>query len=330
MIEISGPFYRYNNEVLTKPEIIFVKDHHYNETEQCFPLQKLLDNSTCDPTDHLIVFDHVVQEDDIFASYNCACLPIFLARAEQQFNCQQINPDWNQKRRTFNFMINKIRHNRTFLLMLLEHFDLIDYEYTLCWKNNNVGRNEMLNSINNLEYQQIITSAKLNIATRQYLFGTENLLDQGLQYGALTNAQVYQTFLQKEVFEPTCISLITEPGFFERETIVTEKTIMSIYAGTIPIWVGGWRIADYMKSQGFDVFDDVVDHSYQTLTDPWDRCYHAIKLNIDLLKDYDRVKLLIKQNQHRLLNNLNLLKNNYFHDAAKQGIKRYSLPSKIL
>jgi hypothetical protein len=330
MIEISGPFYRYNNEVLTKPEIIVVRDHHYNETEQCFPLQKLLDNSACNPTDHLLVFDHVVQQDDVFAQYKCACLPIFLANAEQQFNQQQIQPTWNQKRRTFNFMINKIRHNRTFLLMMLEHFGLTDYEYTLCWKNTNVSRNSMLSSVNDSLYQQIITSAELNILTRQYLFGTENLLDQGLQYGALTNAQVYQKFLQKEVFEPTCISLITEPGFFERETIVTEKTIMSMYAGTIPIWVGGWRIADYMKSQGFDVFDDVVDHSYQNLTDPWDRCYHAIKLNIDLLKDSDRVKLLIVQSQHRLHHNLNLLKNNHFYHAAQQGIKYYSLPSEIL
>jgi hypothetical protein len=27
MIEISGPFYCYKGEILTKPEIIFVKDH---------------------------------------------------------------------------------------------------------------------------------------------------------------------------------------------------------------------------------------------------------------------------------------------------------------
>jgi len=329
MIEIFGPSYRYHGEILTKPEIIYVIDHHYDELNRCFHVEKLLENSACDPMSHLIVFDHVVQEDDAFAPYRCACLPIFLSKTEQQFNRQQITPDWNQKRRTFNFMINKIRYNRTFLLMMLEHFGLDDYEYTLCWKNNNVDRNNMLTKTNDTLYQQIITSARLSVPTRQYLFGTENLLDQGLQYGSLTNAQVYQTFLQKQLFEPTCISLITEPGFFERETIVTEKTIMSMYAGTIPIWVGGWRIADYMRDQGYDVFDDIIDHSYQNLTDPWDRCYHAIKCNIDLLRDFSRAKLLIEQNQNRLLNNLNLLKNNHFYNRAKQGIENHSLAIKI-
>jgi len=329
MIEIFGPTYRYGGEILSEPKIIYVQDHHYDEFNRCFHVKKLLENSTCDPMSHLIVFDHVVQQDDIFAQYQCVCLPVFLSRTEQQFNHQQICPDWNQKRRTFNFMINKIRYNRTFLLMLLEHFELHDYEYTLCWKNNNVGRNDMLADTDNLLYQKIIKSAEMIVPNRQYLFGTENLLDQGLQYGALTNAQVYQKFLQKEVFEPTCISLITEPGFFERETIVTEKTIMSMYAGTIPIWIGGWRIADYMRNQGYDVFDDVVDHSYQNLTDPWDRCYYAIKLNIDLLQNFSLAQTLIKQNQNRLLNNLNLLKNNHFYDTAKQGIKHHSLPIKI-
>jgi len=329
MIEIFGPSYQYGGEILTKPEIIYIQDHHYDEVTQCFHVKNLLENSTCDPHKHLLVFDHVVQQDDVLAAYQCACLPIFLSRTEQQFNQQQIQPDWNQKHRTFNFMINKIRHNRTFLLMMLEHFGLTNYEYTLCWKNNNISRNNMLAHINNPLHQQIIKSAELNIPTRQYLFGTENLLDQGLQYGALTNAQVYQKFLQKEVFEPTCISLITEPGFFEHETIVTEKTIMSIYAGTIPIWVGGWRIADYMRDQGYDVFDDVVDHSYQNLTDPWDRCYHAIKLNIDLLQNFSLAQQVIQQSQTRLLNNLNLLRHNHFYNKAQQGISRYSLPIKI-
>jgi hypothetical protein len=106
--------------------------------------------------------------------------------------------------------------------------------------------------------------------------------------------------------------LITEPAFFERETIITEKTIMAIYGGTIPVWVGGWRIADYMRDQGFDVFDDIVDHSYQDLTDPWDRCYYAIERNVNLLKDFDTVQKFVHNNKHRLQANLELLESNTF------------------
>ena len=34
MIEIHGPTYKYTGEALDKSEIIFVRDHHYNEEDQ--------------------------------------------------------------------------------------------------------------------------------------------------------------------------------------------------------------------------------------------------------------------------------------------------------
>ena len=87
---------------------------------------------------------------------------------------------------------------------------------------------------------------------------------------------------------------------------------MAIYGGTIPIWVGGWRIADAMRNWGFDVFDDVVDHSYQTLADPRARCHQAIHSNIDLLTDFDWVRAFVDLAQDRLQHNLDLVQSNVF------------------
>jgi hypothetical protein len=213
------------------------------------------------------------------------------------------------------------------MLMLLEMFDLRDCEYTLCWKHTDVNQNAMIRETENIAYQKIILSTDITTEPRQYLFGTERLLDQGLQYGSITNPEVYERFLQKKVFEPTCISLITEPAFFERETIITEKTIMAIYGGTIPVWVGGWRIADYMRDQGFDVFDDIVDHSYQDMPDPWDRCYYAIERNLHLLRDFDTVQKFVYNNKHRLQANLKLLESNTFINNIQQIVKQQ--PEKV-
>jgi hypothetical protein len=318
MIKFVGSSYQYQGEVLTTPEIIFIEDHHYNEELRSFPVQKLLENSTCGPRAHTLVFDHVLRHDDVLSDYCCVFLPLLLARYTNQFIQQNIIPNWTNKTQTFNFMINKTRIHRNFLLMLLEHFELNNYEYTLCWKHNTVNRSRMI--IEAPQYQDIIEQAKLTISNRQYLFGTERLLDQGLQYGSITNPEVYQTFLQQAVFEPTCYSLITEPAFYERETIVTEKTIMAIYGGTMPIWVGGWRIADWMRDQGFDVFDDLIDHSYQDLADPYDRCYHAIYKNYELLNDFETSKKVIEYSQDRLQHNLDLLKQNQFQTECQAKI----------
>jgi len=117
------------------------------------------------------------------------------------------------------------------------------------------------------------------------------------------------------------VSLITEPCYLEREIMITEKTVMAMYAGTLPVWVGGWRLPDAMRDLGFDVFDDIVDHSYSTLADPVDRLDQALKLNQRLLTDFDLVRDVIAANQHRLQHNVDLLEQNVFLDLVKKQVQ---------
>lgn len=302
MIDIVGPTYCYQGEQLRSPETIVVRDHHYNEDNQCFPIQKLLEASLCDPKQHVIILDHVLQHNDILQDYQLIYFPSFLARENTEFIQQKIQPDWDKKTYIFNFMINKPRPNRIQLLKLIKEFDLTDYSHSLAWKHNSIN----------------------DIAVTDYRFGNEVIMEQGVRNGSFRNAHTYQGLLQKTVFEPSCVSLITEPVYYERETVVTEKTLMAMWAGTIPIWVGGWCIPNYLKQAGFDTFDDIVDHSYQDLIDPADRCCQAINLNQHLLQDFDLVKRIIRQCRARLRKNLELLENNHFQQTCLAIIDRTS------
>lgn len=283
MIEIFGPTYQYQGEVLSQPQVIYVRDHHYCDAIKGYPVQALLDNSV---HEHVLVFDHVNIEDDL-GQYRHVCLPVFLAAEAQEFVAQQIQPTWSAKTKTFNFMINKPRPHRQYLVDQIKKLALDNYSYSLCWDNCVIPRTN-------------------------YVFGTETLLEQGILNGTIKNSHTYQGLLQHTVFEPSCVSLITEPAYWEHESVITEKTLMAIYGGTIPIWVGGWRIADAMRNWGFDVFDDVVDHSYQTLADPRARCHQAIHSNIDLLTDFDWVRAFVDLAQDRLQHNLDLVQSNVF------------------
>jgi hypothetical protein len=302
MIQFLGSEYRYHGEQLTSPEVIYIVDHHYNEEDKCFHVKQLLDNSLCDPHKHAVIFDHVLQHDDVLKDYPLISFPSFLARENTEFIQQQIQPEWNNKTSTFNFMINKPRPHRVQLLEMLEEFGLTDYCHSLAWQTNSVNI----------------------IPVTNYRFGPEIVMERGVRNGSFKNAQTYQGLLQKTVFEPTCISLVTEPAYYERETIITEKTLMSMYAGTIPIWVGGWRIPDYLKQAGFDTFDDIVDHSYQNLIDPADRCRQAIELNLDLLRYFDITKRINWECRDRLKKNLDLLENNYFKTNCLTIINQHS------
>lgn len=299
MKEIIGPQYQYQAEHLSQNEVLFVRDHHYNEQDRCFYIKPLVDASGGNNT---IIFDHVLQHDDILKDYNLNFFPSFMARECAEFSEQNIEIDWTNKCHTFNFMINKPRPHREFLLKLVAELDLTNYCHSLAWKENPIN----------------------HIPVTDFKLGTEQVLQRGIKSGNIKNAKTYQGLLQKTVFEPTCVSLITEPAFYEKETIVTEKTIMAVYAGTLPIWVGGWRIPDCMKSLGFDIFEDLVDHSYQNLSDPFERCRQAVLKNFDLLNNFE-IALVANVNCHaRFTHNLQLLKDNVFLHICLQRLKQFN------
>jgi hypothetical protein len=228
--------------------------------------------------------------------------PSFLARENTEFVQQHIQPDWSNKTATFNFMINKPRPHRIQLLEMIKEFALTNYCHALAWQTNTVN----------------------NIPVTDYRFGSEVVMERGVRNGSFRNAHTYQDLLQKTVFEPACVSLITEPVYYERETIITEKTLMAMWAGTIPVWVGGWRIPDYLKQAGFDTFDDVVDHSYQTLEDPEDRSRQSIECNLHLLTDFEKTRQFVQQNQSRFQHNLSILESNFFNQECLRMIDIYS------
>ena len=292
MLKIHGPTYRYTGEILNNPTLIFVEDHHYDEQEQCHHLKKLLD---ADRTiNHTVVFDHVVAHNEDYQA-ECVYFPGLLAREVKEFTQQNIIPTWNNKQYCFNFMINKVRPHRTLLLKVIDELKLNSYQHSLCWR----------------------TSPTSTIPVTDYRIGHEVVMDFSIRAGSYTNATIYQNLLQSKVFESTAVSLITEPAYYEQDTIVTEKTIMARYGGTVPIWFGGWRIPDYMRSLGFDIFDDIVDHSYQNLSDPEQRCLAAIDRNIHLLKNLTGV------DHKRLQHNLNLVKSNPWLTQVNSLIKIY-------
>jgi hypothetical protein len=205
--------------------------------------------------------------------------------------------------------------------VLLKHFNLSNYSYSLPWRTVAVNQQHLSADTTNSMYQDIINTITVDIPSNSYAFGPEVVMDRGVRNGSYINAQTYKGLLKTTVFEPSCISLITEPAFYERETIITEKTIMAIYGGTIPIWVGGWRIADWLRDRGFDVFDDIVDHSYQNLADPYDRCYQAIYKNLDLLKNFTNAQDHVRKNIDRLKANFDLLNQNHFYDECQAKMK---------
>lgn len=91
----------------------------------------------------------------------------------------------------------------------------------------------------------------------------------------------------------------------------TDKSYKTFFFGHIPIINGGHHLVKYFRDSGFDMFDDIVDHSYDNIVIGADRL-HAVCLEVSRLnKRYslsevkelkERLKERLVANQARLAN----------------------------
>jgi hypothetical protein len=127
------------------------------------------------------------------------------------------------------------------------------------------------------------------------------------------------THLHK-LYRESYIEIIQESTFMEPSAEISEKFIYSVYGKNFPIFIGTYRIVDVYRSLGFDVFDDIINHSYDDEPDPFLRIKKAIDLNYDLLCDRDKTIDLWGKNSHRFTENIKLFKEFYNKEIKKTTI----------
>jgi hypothetical protein len=102
-----------------------------------------------------------------------------------------------------------------------------------------------------------------------------------------------------------CINIVTETT--TRPFFPTEKTLLPIAIGRMAIWIGEPGLVAQVRDQGFDVFDDEIDHSYDTVLNPKHRIQKAINDNLKILTKpyaievYNLVQDRLKYNQQHFL-----------------------------
>ena len=107
-------------------------------------------------------------------------------------------------------------------------------------------------------------------------------------------------------YQNSFIEIVSESSFSAPSYMLTEKTLNSIYGCNFPIILSGVGVVAHLRELGFDMFDDIVDHNYDTISNPIDRIISAIEDNKKLLTDSFYVKVQWKNNEHRFQNNIKI------------------------
>ena len=122
-------------------------------------------------------------------------------------------------------------------------------------------------------------------------FGGYDFLVEYVYNVESSNVKNFENKLRKH-YQTTFIDIITETTCIEPSCNIAEKYVNSIFGCSFPIVVSSHGAVGFIRSLGFDVFDDVIDHSYDNEPNPFYRVKKAIDLNHELLSNGKRTKAL--------------------------------------
>lgn len=280
----------------------------------------------------------VLYLEDMFNFYHDKTFIVFTSTENLTFDCANVHViNWggditNQRREypTLNPVIDKNfnstqtyislnrnhRHHRTFLLSALMGFDLKDTGFITCMFSKELA--------DNIEDMACPIDPKFDSVYRQGYEKLKNaVFDQYDSYKIYPNENNDNVYNFKQClsnyYKNSFVEIITETSFTEPCYLLTEKTLNSIYGCNFPILLGGQGSVEFLRTIGFDMFDDIVDHSYDTIADPLEKIYFAIERNKHLLNDPVLVKDLWVKNKQRFLNNIDVARVNMYDFYAQRA-----------
>jgi hypothetical protein len=154
---------------------------------------------------------------------------------------------------------------------------------------------------------------KILLGYKKFYNNKSLVVDNYSIYGNTVNNNIgnFESSLRSK-YQNSFVELVSESSFAAPGSLVTEKFLNSVYGCNFPIVLGGVGIVAHLRSIGFDLFDDIIDHSYDSIKNPVDRIVNAVENNRRLLLDADYIKQIWKHHQQRFENNLVVAKNNMY------------------
>jgi hypothetical protein len=131
-------------------------------------------------------------------------------------------------------------------------------------------------------------------------------------------------------YQRVFIEFISETSYTEPAFNMTEKTLNSIYAYNFPIMISSKGSIKFLRNIGLDVFDDIIDHSYDQIDDPIKRIYYAIENNKRLLTDIDRTKDIWYKSQDRFARNVEFVKKDLYDFYTRRAEERFTEALRVL
>ena len=113
-----------------------------------------------------------------------------------------------------------------------------------------------------------------------------------------------------ETFENSYVNIVTESSYLDSELVVhiTEKSFRPFYFYQLPIFVSSHHHVKHLKEiYGFDMFEDILNHSYDNIVNDRDRLFKIFEEIKRLNKNKEEIKEFYKNNYNRFEKNKNII-----------------------
>lgn len=127
----------------------------------------------------------------------------------------------------------------------------------------------------------------------------------------------------RPLYANSFVELVNCRLYSEPTVSIDEKYINTIYARNFPVFLGSNCSVQILRESGLDMFDDIVDHTYDTIQNPIDRLVSAVESNYHLISNPEQTKKLWLENQHRFDKNIEFAKNTLYKYYDNISMQRW-------
>lgn len=215
------------------------------------------------------------------------------------------------------------RDHRTLALSIIFGLNL-ESRGLLSFANTTISKNDIQLLIDNITENNLIKTVAIQGSNKllNYDFDLKN--GQNIYSNSPNdNVSNFKNNLASS-YQNCFVEFINETSCPEKCFLLTEKTLNSVYACNFPIWICSKGTVKFLRETGLDVFDDIIDHSYDNIEDAAERIYKAVELNKTFLLDNELVKNKWQQCKSRFLKNVQFVKEDLYDFYQKRAKEKFA------
>jgi hypothetical protein len=159
-------------------------------------------------------------------------------------------------------------------------------------------------SVNIDVHREIFTDMDISFMSEEIKYFSQFEVKQSYFEENYTREMIDWVTLEPTSYLNSYINITTESNFQSNDIHITEKAFKPFYFYQIPIFLSTYHHLKLFRSRyDFDMFDDLIDHSYDDEPNHRTRFFMVFDEIKKLHKNKDSVIELYKNNQERLINN---------------------------